>query len=77
LLLTSKITITILLTLINYFYLIFFIPLLNNILAGILLVYISITKEEEILGQNINNTLESYILENNIFAILLLLLILY
>ena len=76
-LLTSKITITILLTLINYFYLIFFIPLLNNILAGILLVYISITKEEEILGQNINNTLESYILENNIFAILLLLLILY
>ncbi len=81
--------ITILLTLINYFYPILPTPLPNNTLRGILSIYIPIIKEGEILnqniknikniilGQNISNILESYILKNNIFIILLLLLILY
>ncbi len=76
-LLTPKIIIIILPTLTNYFYSIFPTPLSNNTLIGILLVYILAIKEGEILGQNINNILKNYILENNIFAILLLLLILY
>jgi len=86
---TSKITIIILSTLINYFYPIFFTPLPNNVLGGILSVYIPATEEGEILGQNIknientilnqniSNILKNYILENDILAILLLLSILY
>ncbi len=86
---TPKTIITILPTPTNYSYPILPTPLPNNTLAGILSVYIPATEEGEILGQNtknientilgqnISNTLKSYILENDTFAILLLLLILY
>jgi len=77
LLLILKIITIILLTLTNYSYPIFLIPLLSNILVGILSVYILAIKEGEILNQNISNILENYILKNDILIILLLLLILY
>ncbi len=76
-LLILKIITIILLTLTNYSYPIFLIPLLSNILVGILSVYILAIKEGEILNQNISNILENYILKNDILIILLLLLILY
>jgi len=86
---TPKITTIILPTLTNYSYPILPTPLPSNALAGILSVYISATEKGEILGQNTENientilsqntsdTLKSYILENDILVILLLLLILY